>query len=261
MSSGSVIGLASWVACAMAWSPAPEPRAVSFTTSDDVRITADFYPSTATGTELAPVVILVHMYPADRKSWRPLAPKLQAAGYAVLAYDIRGAGGSVEPAEKKLKALYDARDSRHFNDAWRDAAAARKWLGDQPNCDASRIAMIGASIGCSISLDYGRREPAVKAIICLSPGTNYMGVDSVEHIKKCGDKAMLLMSPKGEYEAVAALIEASGRKARGQRYDGGREYHGTKMFDAPFSDKVFRDITLFVANFLPVREKPQEERK
>ncbi len=236
---------------------APKRRVVQFETADGVMIEGDYYPPVVDEGEKAPVAILVHMYPADRKSWKKLVPKLRKAGLAVLAYDIRGHGGSTEPAEKNLKTLYDGRDSDHFKSAWQDAAAAKAWLEKQPECDVSRLAMIGASIGCSISLDYGSRDKAVKAIVCLSPGTDYFGVDSKAHIKKCGKRRILLISPEGEYKAVKKLIKASDGIAKGKRYPGGNEQHGTHMLHEDYGHDMMQRIVDFVAKPLKVEKETE----
>lgn len=225
---------------------ADQPQAVKFETGDRVTIAADYYAADVKKGDQAPVAILIHMYPADRSSWAPLVPGLRKAGFAVLAYDIRGHGGSTEPADKKLREAYDQRDPKLFADAWKDVEAAKKWLAKQPGCDVARVALVGASIGCSISLDYAGRDEAVKAVVCLSPGTKYMGVDSIAHIKKCAKTPILLISPEGEYAAVEELLTASGGKAKGEKYTGGEERHATRMFDAPYGKQVMGRILEFV---------------
>ncbi len=217
---------------------APAVQTVRFETSDGITIEGDYYPPIVKEGEKAPVAILIHMYPADRKSWTPLVPDLRDGDtrFAVLAYDIRGRGGSTEPSDKNLKRMYDDRDPALFKDAWKDVEAAKKWLARQPGVDTSRIALIGASIGCSISMDYGSRDKDVKAVVCLSPGTNYFQVDSTRHIKRCDHIAVLLIAPEEEYPAVEDLIAASGGRAEGHKYPGGREWHGTRMFDEKYKD-------------------------
>lgn len=257
--------------------PAPQPperrgysgglprltRAVQFETSDGVTIEADYYPPDVVGDAKAPVVILIHMYPADRKSWTPLAARLRTGNTAcaVLAYDIRGHGGSAGPKEKELKAMYDRRDPALFQDAWKDVEAAKKWLAAQPRCDVTRVALIGASIGCSISLDYAGRDGDVKAVACLSPGPNYFGVNSIEHIKKCDKAAVLLISPEGEYEAVQQLVEGSGGMAKGMKYSGGRERHGTNMLSEDYSDSgmVRKSLLMHVAHAFSKSNKRDKE--
>jgi pimeloyl-ACP methyl ester carboxylesterase len=233
---------------------APSGVVVKFETSDGVTIEADYYgPKVAAG-EPAPVVICAHMYPADRKSWRPLVGVLQAGPNppAVLAYDIRGRGGSTEPKSMKLREKYAARDPRLFGAAWRDVEAAKAWLAKRRECDVTRVALVGASIGCSISLRYGGRDENVRAIVCLSPGTNYFGVDSLHDVKKCKTASILLIAPEAEYAAVRKLIEASQDRARGQKMPGGAERHGTNLFAADYErrDSVLGDIAKFVGDGL-----------
>lgn len=43
------------------------------------------------------VVVLVHGYPDNRSEWRPIAERLAARRYHVIAYDVRGAGDSFKP--------------------------------------------------------------------------------------------------------------------------------------------------------------------
>ena len=223
----------------------PPAQAVRFETPDGVRIAADYFaPSVAKG-QKAPAAILIHMYPAARSSWGPLVGPLHDAGFAVLAYDIRGRGDSTEPDEKKLREKYNNRDTEHFNSAWQDADAAKRWLGKQADVDTGRLVCIGASIGCSISLDYGSRDGDVKAIVCLSPGTNYFGVDSLSHIKKCGKRAILLIAPESEYASVEELIRNNG-SAKGLKFPGGREMHGTNLLLGPSAESVKKSIVEFV---------------
>ena len=51
-----------------------------------------------------PVVVLVHGYPDDRSIWAPMA-RLLADEFHVVAYDVRGAGGSGKPWAKRQYAL------------------------------------------------------------------------------------------------------------------------------------------------------------
>ncbi len=223
------------------------PRTVTLECPDGVKLAADYFPPLIKPEEKAPVAVLIHMYPADRSSWKPLIPELRQAGFAVLAYDIRGHAGSAELGERNLKQQYDQRDPALFAAAAADVDAAINFLARQPGCDAQRCVLVGASIGCSIALNFAPRTPVVKAIICLSPGTNYMEMNSLEHIRFCADRAVLLIAPKGEYQAVEELIAASDRKAVGHQYPGGVERHGTRMFSAPYARKVIAEIVEFAA--------------
>lgn len=225
---------------------APTAKSVEFTTSDGIKIAADYF-APADSKQKAPVAILIHMFPADRKSWQPLIGPLHDAGFAVLAYDIRGHAGSAGGKDSELSKRYDAHELKLFQDAWRDVEAARKWLSGQKECDVSRIVLVGASIGCSISLDYGGRDDSVKAVACLSPGGNYFGMDSLSAIKKVKTKNILLISPEAEFGEVNALQKASKGVALIGKYPGTRELHGTKILSDkyPRSSEIIKAIVDF----------------
>lgn len=53
-----------------------------------------------------PVVVLVHGYPDNRSEWRPVAERLAARGYQVIAYDVRGAGDSFKPQGRAAYRLH-----------------------------------------------------------------------------------------------------------------------------------------------------------
>ena len=52
-----------------------------------------------------PAVLLLHGFPDTRKLWRHQIPALAAAGYRVLAPDLRGAGEAPRPLEKERYAM------------------------------------------------------------------------------------------------------------------------------------------------------------
>ena len=236
-------------------------RKVEFNASDGVVIVADYFPVKVDEGKRTPAAILIHMYPADRKSWKPLIGRLRKAGIAALAYDIRGNGESTEPAEMNMAEGYKNPSGGHFSNAWMDVQGAHDWLRRQKNIDESRIVFVGASIGCSIALDYAGRSQLPKAVVCLSPGTDYFGVDSIQHIKKCANVPILLISPREEAEAVQALVEASEGKARSKTYPGGKEYHGTNMFQAEYGKKVRRRVIKFLKKELGVKDEAKKDKK
>ena len=205
--------------------------------------------------ERTPVAVLIHMYPATRESWKPLVPVLRdKLGIAVLAYDIRGTGESLKPEDRNLAEGYQNRDEAHFAGAWMDAAGAQTWLATQSHIDPARTIFIGASVGCSIALQLAAQMPPVKGVACLSPGEKYMGIDSIAHMKmlKDMDTKVLLIAPEGEYAAVEKLLEASDGKAKGQKYPGDREQHGTKMLDADYGPKVKDRLQRFARGVLDI---------
>ncbi|HEX7821743.1 MAG TPA: alpha/beta hydrolase [Sphingobium sp.] len=56
-----------------------------------------------------PPVLLLHGYPQTSACWHAVAPKLVAAGYSVIAPDLRGYGASDKPASAGDHSLYSKR--------------------------------------------------------------------------------------------------------------------------------------------------------
>ncbi|MBN1341443.1 MAG: alpha/beta fold hydrolase [Phycisphaerae bacterium] len=206
----------------------PESRTVSYKTPDGVEIVADYYAPKSKRQGGAPVVILLHQYPSTRSSWRPLAPLFHEAGYAVLAPDLRGHGDSVKPEGMKLAQGKESRSPKHYREAYQDVFGAYEWLRTRKEVDLSRLAIVGASIGTSVAIDYAARDPSVDVVVCLSPGPEYFGVDSRRHIAKYGDRPILLISPDNERDRSEALGAID--KAATVKIIKDSDQHGTFMF-------------------------------
>ncbi len=215
-------------------------KRAEFRSEDGVSIVGDYYPPT--GRAISPVAILLHMYRHDRSTWTPLIEPLHEAGFAVLAIDMRGHGESTKPEGMNLADRVKQRDTKLFNNMHKDVQAALKWARTQPNVDQDMLVLIGASVGCSVAIDTTAREPSVDAVVCLTPGTKYLGVDSTRHILKTGDRPILLLATEDEREATDTLAK-SADNVTGEIVGPGR-IHGTNMFGKV--DGIETRITQFV---------------
>jgi dienelactone hydrolase len=218
-----------WLAGALAAIAAPawaiEAQPVTFETFDGKVIHGDYYAFKATETT-TPIVILLHMYRSDRTAFKPLIEPLHEAGFGVLAIDLRGHG---ESATEKTRARVLAAETAVFKEMYEDVRAAYDWLAKREEIDRSRFALVGASIGCSIALDYAVEDKSVDAIVCLSPGTNYLGLDSREDIRRIKGRKIWLVganNPKEKQatEALKALCPAAETEVISE------DTHGTHMF-------------------------------
>ena len=70
-----------------------------------------------------PTVLLLHGFPDDLQLWNAVAPRLEAAGFHVIALDQRGCGASEAPA---------GRQHYHIDRLVADAAGVLKALGGHP---------------------------------------------------------------------------------------------------------------------------------
>ena len=134
------------------------------------------------------------------------------------------------------------RDPKLSNAMYKDVEAAVKWVRTQPNVDADKLAIVGASVGCSVAIDYAAHDKSVDAVVCMTPGEKYLGVDSTRDIKKTGTCPILLLATEAEREATDTLAGLA-KNATGEIVGKGR-VHGTRMFGR--IDGIEKKITAFL---------------
>lgn len=229
------IGVFGLLIAPCAW--ALEPQVVTFSSADGMRITADYYAPPLAVRQAAPMVILLHMYKSDRSAWKPLASPLHEAGFAVLAVDLRGHGDS---ATTETRERVHQRETAVFHQMQDDLRGAYDWLAQRPEVDRARFALVGASVGCSVALQYAAKDRSVDALVCLSPGLNYLGLDSAGDIHQITGRQMLMLASEQERDAPYTLKER-GSGVTVEIYN--HKAHGTEMLG------VIRDIEKRVVDF------------
>ncbi len=142
---------------------------VHFKTRDGWTIVGDRY---AHKGRLKGTVVLLHQRGGKASDWQSLCHALQQAGFTALAIDQRGAGRSIKgPGPIGVGAPWATGP---------DIAASIHYL------DRTRVILIGASYGANNALIYaGRHARQLAAVILLSPGANYNGLDAIAAAPLC----------------------------------------------------------------------------
>lgn len=151
---------------------APDPQKISFETVDKAILRGTFYPSAKAGPQ-SPCVLMVHKLGGDRQNqgWDSLAKALQARGFAVLTFDLRGHGDSTavkvdfwkNPMNlrsitganpKKEEIEFKEFSASYYTYLVNDIAAA-KYLLEQKNnakeCNVADLIVIGAEDGAALA--------------------------------------------------------------------------------------------------------------
>jgi dienelactone hydrolase len=221
---------------------APKGEDVSFKTADGLTIAATYWPPAGASKDPAPVVVALPMYRRVRSSYAPMARPITDRGMGLLALDLRGHGDSAMQGAEDLSKKAEARDPSLFNAMHADVEAAVAWLAKEKKTPKGRIGLLGASVGCSVAIDAAVRGPDdFAAVVCLTPGKNYLGVPTMEHVEKWPEgKPILLVSsaveaPAGA-DAIAGKLDGKGAELKiVQAIDpagttGAMDLHGTTMF-------------------------------
>ncbi|MDQ7086552.1 MAG: alpha/beta fold hydrolase [Acidobacteriota bacterium] len=208
----------------------PTVRDFRLDTSDGFEIVGDLHLG---GGADAPLVVLLHMFRSDRRSWHRLLPELVSSGFNVLAIDQRGHGASKMQNGEKVKAKLLPRSQ---NAAWirrgaGDVVAAVEQLRAEEGLRPACVALVGASYGGTIALLGAARLNAVCGIVLLSPGIDYFGVDVTDAVGSYPARARIFVSAgdRGSVGSARKIKEMLGKRALLTIYEDGG--HGTKLLE------------------------------
>ena len=145
---------------------------VELTTADGVTIAGTHYKAEPPG----PGILLLHMMPAAKESWRGFAVKLNEVGIGVLAIDLRGHGES-DGGPDGYRTFTDEEHQLSIEDV-RAGVKYQKEEGHSP------IFIAGASIGANLALNIIAEDPEIEGAILLSAGLDYRGVETSPAARK-----------------------------------------------------------------------------
>ena len=180
--------------------------------------------------ENRPGLILVHMLGTDRHRWAHFAARADQAGYMSLAYDIRGHGESQNRGGDTVS--FRSFKQRDWAAAVADIEAAKEALL-VAGADPDNIAIVGASIGANLALTYAKDDPRIQAVVLLSPGEAYGGLEIVSIMERFRTRPVLIVAAEGDtYSASssAKLKEEAPGFCELRMLPGSA--HGTNLLDA-----------------------------
>lgn len=219
----------------------PMPNKVNFETDDGVTIVGNWYPVL----HASNTALLLHMMPETKESWRSLAAALNEKGVSALAIDLRGHGEST----KKNSTTIDFRrfSDRDHQESIKDIETAVSWLSTMGYGESS-IALVGASIGANLALQFAASHPMVERIALVSPGFEYRGIQTESAMRSLSPetRVLLLASKDDTYSAdTVDLLTSMNRRATSSLVDGSG--HGTAIFQE--HPDLVGSVTSFLTSF------------
>jgi dienelactone hydrolase len=201
-------------------------KQVTFANGSGASLTGVVFGTGSTG------VVLSHMSDGDVCAWLPYARQLARSGYQALAYYFAGFGTSGSSGDSTLVG---------------DVGAAAGYLRTR---GATRIALVGASMGAAASLDAATVvRPAPALVISLSSPSSWRDADPADTVKKltvpvlyaaAQDDGQFAVRAQELYAATPASTERSLMLLSGQVHGIGLVgVPGTRLRDA--MDHLFRE--------------------
>ncbi len=190
----------------------PRGRPVTLTTRDGFRLFATYWPGTSGGRG----VVFVHGEGRSSEDWRRLGERFAGRGIHAIAMDLRGHGRSTtDPHGKRL--TYDDLTPEDFKAMVEDVRAAVRYLRDKTTVNPDQIALLGASLGANLAIQYAAEDPRIANVLLLSPGLEYHGVSAENAIERYGSRPLFIaVSREDRFSAKTSLVLDA--MARGKKY-------------------------------------------
>ena len=191
--------------CSAHTSPGGGSEKITFDTEDGVELSGHVFGSGPVG------VVLSHMRPADQESWWPFARVLRDRGYQALAFDFRG--------------YRDSQGEVDIDSLDIDLEAA---LGELESRGATRVFLVGASMGGTASLKVAARSD-VAGVITISAPPLIEGLDAREDLRSISaPKLFIAAREDGFYTRSASLLDQGSDDPKELHFLDGAA-HGTDM--------------------------------
>jgi len=179
----------------------------TLTAADGVKVFGEVWraPDRGDGTR-PPVIVAFHQAGSNHDEYDPIAPRLVAAGFTVLAIDQRAGGDLFGKPNRTVATLGRSAD---YAAALPDLEAALAW-GRQAAGGAPVIA-IGSSYSAALVFLLAAKHPGeLAAILAFSPGEYLGGADTVHQAARQLKIPVLVDSARSADEIAAAksLIQA-----------------------------------------------------
>jgi pimeloyl-ACP methyl ester carboxylesterase len=216
------------------------PLLIELEAEDGLLLQGDYWASNADSMpeEGVPAVLLLHIVNSSRDAWQPLIEPLLAAGYHVLAVDMRGHGATG--------------GSKDWPAAETDVQLWLDWLKEQPNTQS--VFIIGGSIGSNLALIGCANDPDCRTAIALSPGLDFFDVMPENAVvEELQDRPVLLIASHDDSSSAIAVrqMASNSRGEIAMRIYNGRA-HGTSMLTSAYGERL---ISLIV-NWLDEHTQP-----
>lgn len=206
----------------------PAPRPVRFDAEDGLTVVGELR---AAADPSAPLVVLVHQLSTNREEWAPLLERLaDGPAMSTLAIDMRGHGESTHRGDEEVS--WQSFETEDWMRVPADIRAALDHVREQESLSPSQVVLVGSSIGSSAVIVAASEEPTVNAVVALSPGRAYRGVDALSPLPQLGDRPLLAVAARDEAAAAETAAQMAQIAGGGRSVIVNGDQHGVSMFSS-----------------------------
>ena len=225
------------------------PARITTTTTDELTLTGDLYDS---GDKSKPIICCFHQARSSRAEYRPIAPRLVAAGYNVLAIDQRSGAGwnavrnatAAEAVAKGKIRQGRAAGVAGYQKARPDLDRAIAWARELKF--TGPLVIIGSSYSSSLAIYVAAENAEVSAVVSCSPGDYLPRKGSMAEAGKKLLKPTLIICPPNEERQARVVLNLVASEDK-ELYAQPQGRHGASTFYAsPTADAAWTKLLDFL---------------
>ena len=231
---------------------ASDSNIVTFSSADDVLITADTY--IAHTSEKTPLIVLFHQAGSSRGEYNEIAPGLNKLGFNCIAVDLRSGDYSRGKENETAMRASNAGLATSYTDALPDIITALEYANDRYS--NSKVIAWGSSYSASLVLKVAGDHPElVDGVLAFSPGEyfSHLGKSKTwirDSAQKISVPTFITSSRNeaGDWSLIYDAIDAANRQSF-IPVSVGR--HGSKALWKKYADSAayWDAVTEFLVNF------------
>lgn len=223
---------------------------VVLTAADGVKIYGEFWSSAG---PRAPLVLTFHQAGSSSAEYAPLAPRLNRAGFSVLAIDQRSGGSEFGGRNQTVAARGR---STSYDAALPDLEAALAW--GKAKADGAPVLVWGSSYSAALVFLLAARHPSdVQGLLAFSPG-EYLG--KPDAVSKAARQLRVPVfvdqaSDEDEIEQARSILKAVASADKTQFIPRKNGVHGSSTLradrNAEGAEENWSAVLTFLAKFKP----------
>ncbi len=237
--------------CLVLFAGAASAEPVTLTAVDGVKVYGEFWPAAS---ERAPLIVAFHQAGSSHAEYVPLVPRVNRAGFSVLAIDQRS-GGSLFGGKNQTAAAVGRAAS--YDDALPDLEAALAW--GHAKAKGAPVLVWGSSYSSALVFLLAAKHPAdVQGVLAFSPG-EYLGAPNAVHTAAAQLHVPIFIdeaSSKDEIDAARSILNSVASTDKTQ-YTPKHGVHGSATLRAERNPKGAEEnwtaVLAFLAKFKPAK--------
>ena len=166
-------------------------------------------------------IVFVPGYGTGKEAWEGFALKARSVGFATLAIDLNWSAINEEAYKSRVEEAVKLLESKGF--------------------EREDVMLAGASIGANVALSYAAEHQQVRAVVLMSPGEDYRGIESLPAAQAYQKPVFVVVSGEDSYSLDGSQrIHALSRESDLLVVE--EAGHGTNMFSSSKAGEVEQAI-------------------